>query len=216
MADDLSAIVDELLARTHKRSYLALRESGHLRIVLKRGRQGMPTLPGLAVDIRDNAHALALGKVALALSPREALQRYLERGLRAFTPNTITSPGALLAQLVEIRRAGIATESEEFSLGVCCIAAPLLDEHRRFVGAVGISMSPRAFAVEREELAATLREVVDAARPSVFEACAELHQVLDPRSDPDLASRPGCAHHRGGAHLDVSRVRADDTTSSTA
>jgi len=171
MPGDLSAIVDELLARTHKRSYLALLEAGHLRIGLVRGRQGMPTLPGLPEYICDATHALALGKVALAHAPRDALQRYVERGLRPFTPNTITSPGALLVQLVDIRRTGIATECEEFSEGVCCIAGPLVDEQRRFVGAVAISMSRRAFVAEREELAATLREVVDAARPRIPGMC---------------------------------------------
>ena len=66
---DLSGVVEDLLARTHKRAYAAIVRGGVLRIVAERGLQGMPRLPGMSPEIRDNAHALALGKVVLALSP---------------------------------------------------------------------------------------------------------------------------------------------------
>ena len=43
--------------------------------------------------IGENAHALALGKVALvAARRRPRCERYIDRGLRAFTPHTIISP----------------------------------------------------------------------------------------------------------------------------
>src|SRR3954454_16825204 len=105
---DLSGVVDDLLARTHKRSSLGVLPSSHLRVVLERGLQGMPKLPGMSPEIRDNAHALALGKVVLALSPAEAVDRYVALGLRYFTPNTITSPEELRAELRKIRRTGVA------------------------------------------------------------------------------------------------------------
>src|ERR1700754_3334290 len=116
---DLSGVVDDLLARTHKRAYLAVLRSSHLRVVLERGLQGMPKLPGMSPEIRDNAHALALGKVVLALSPPEAVDRYAALGLRPFTPETITSPDDLRAELSAIRHTGIATEREEFDGDFC-------------------------------------------------------------------------------------------------
>ena len=67
---DLSGVVDDLLARTHKRAYLAVLRGSQLEVVLERGLQGMPKLPGMNPEIRDNAHALALGKVVLAAPPR--------------------------------------------------------------------------------------------------------------------------------------------------
>ena len=60
---DLSGVVAELLARTHKRSYLGVLRAGELHVVRERGAQGMAKLPGLGAHIADNAHALALGKV---------------------------------------------------------------------------------------------------------------------------------------------------------
>src|SRR3954464_12219135 len=78
---DLSGVVDDLLARTHKRAYLAVLRGSQLRVVLERGLQGMPKLPGMRPEIEDNAHALALGKVVLALEPPDAVERYISGGL---------------------------------------------------------------------------------------------------------------------------------------
>ena len=103
---DLSGVVDDLLARTHKRAYLAVLRGNQLRVVLERGLQGMPKLPGMNPEIRDNAHALALGKVVLARAPADALERYLSAGLKRFTPDTITDPDALRTDLRRVRRDG--------------------------------------------------------------------------------------------------------------
>jgi DNA-binding IclR family transcriptional regulator len=180
---DLSGIVEDLLARTHKRAYAAVVRNGVLRVAIERGLQGMPKLPGMSPLIRDNAHALALGKVVLALSPPEAVERYAANGLRPFTPSTITTREELDSELREIRRTGIAVEREEFDGDFCCIAAPVLDARRRFVAAVGISMSRRAFDEERTALEETLRDV------SRFQASADARSVLDSDPAPRLTER---------------------------
>ncbi len=187
---DLSGVVDDLLARTHKRAYLAVLRDGHLRVVLERGLQGMPKLPGMDPEIADNAHALALGKVVLALGSRDAVERYARSGLRRFTPATITDPDVLLAELRDVRLRGLATEREEFGRDFCCLAAPVLDHERRFLGAVGISMSRRAFEAEREALEEALRDVVR------FQPSADVRAVLDRGPDPHLAS---VAERRGAS-----------------
>jgi len=188
---DLSGVVDDLLTRTHKRAYLAVLRGNQLRVVLERGLQGMPKLPGMSPEIRDNAHALALGKVVLARAPAAALERYLSSGLKRFTEDTITDPDALRSELRRARRNGYAVDREEIAPDFCCIAAPLLDEQRRFLGAVGISMSVRAFDAEREALTETLRDIVG------FQACADRREVLDPSRTAGLAS--------GSEHLAVKR-----------
>src|SRR3954453_22034154 len=181
---NLSCVVDDLLARTHKRAYLAVLRGNQLRIILERGLQGMPKLPGMNPEIRDNAHALALGKIVLARAPADALERYLSAGLRSFTPDTITDPNALRTELRRVRRSGIATDREEIAPDFCCIAAPLLDEQGHFLGAAGISMSVRAFDAEREHLTETIRDVVG------FQSCADRREVLEVGRTPALASAP--------------------------
>jgi DNA-binding IclR family transcriptional regulator len=193
---DLSAVVDELLVRTHKRAYLGVVSSGHLHVIQERGHQGMARMPGLDPEIRDNAHALALGKVVLALAPPRAVTRYLSSGLRTFTPHTVTRPDVLLAEFGAIRRTGIAVDREEFREDFCSLAAPILGEPGRFLAVVGISMTRRAFETERDELEASLREVVRMAggrsNPGHrFQACDERREVLDPRGEADLLSATG-------------------------
>jgi len=180
--EDFTGVVEDLLARTHKRAYAAVVRDGVLRIVAERGLQGMPRLPGMDPEIRDNAHALALGKVVLAHSPPEAVDRYIANGLRPFTPNTITVADDLRDELKVIRRTGVAVEQEEYDGDFCCLAAPVLDERRRFLGAVGISMSRRAFVQEQEALAETLRDVTR------FQASAHARNVLEREPEPHLAS----------------------------
>jgi len=208
---DLAGLVSDLLARTHKRSYLAVVRAGELHVVLERGLQGMPKLPGLNVRIGDTAHALALGKVVLALAGPEVLDRYLRNpGLRRFTAHTITDPAALRAELAEARRRGFTVEREEFDEDFCCIAAPVRDARGRFLAVIGISMSRRAFEDEHELLAESVLEVasVAPAAPAVpanvaplraaaasktraFQASAETRTVLDPPRSGGLASPYG-------------------------
>jgi DNA-binding IclR family transcriptional regulator len=191
----LEHVVDELFARTHKRAYLGLARAGRLDVVAERGLQGMPRVAGLAAEIRVNAHALALGKVALAAAGPEEVRRYLADGLARFTPRTITEPDALLTELRRVRRDGLAVDREEFALDICCMAAPVLHRDGRLLGAVGISMTPRALDDERGALAETLRDVARTAGPLVagmrFQPCADSRAVLAHGHAPDLASGVG-------------------------
>jgi acetyl-CoA synthetase len=204
---DLSGLVSDLLARTHKRSYLAVLRGDELQIVHERGLQGMPKLPGLQARIGDTAHALALGKVVLALGRPEVVERYVRRpGLRRFTARTITDPGALRAELETTRRQGFAVECEELFPDFCCIAAPVHDARGRVLAVLGVSMTRRAFDDEHESLARIVVELAetavrppDPARPSAsvpaprghFQPSAETQSVLDPAASARLASPHG-------------------------
>jgi acetyl-CoA synthetase len=195
----LVGILDALFARTHKRVYLAAASSGSVVIPLARGRQGMPRIPGLGARIGADAHALALGKVALSLLPDVALDRYIEHGLRSFTPQTITEGERLREQLNEIRAGEVAYDCEEFSVDFCCLAMPVRDARGRAVAALGISMSARCFELEREALTQTLTEVAEDAalvlgRPDV-PAISEDPIVLDPKRRRSLTSASAAPHN---------------------
>lgn len=153
--------VDELFQMTRKRSYLGVVQAGGIVIALVRGRQGVPTMPGLGSHIREGAHATAMGKVVLALLDDDALRRYARRGLPSFTPSTITEHAALAAELDEVRRRGFALDRKEFDPEFCCIAAPVVDQHGRFAATLGVSVTTRAFDAERAEL---VEAVCDVAR----------------------------------------------------
>lgn len=161
--EGLAATVDDLFLLTRKRSYLGVVRSGKIEIVAFRGRQGVPRMPGLGSEIRDSAHALAMGKVVLSLLGPEAVARYVARGLKAFTPHTITSPGDLTAELDRARTEGFAVDREEFDENFCCVAAPIFDAQGRFVAALGLSTSVHIFDQERGTLAWTVVEVTQRA-----------------------------------------------------
>jgi acetyl-CoA synthetase len=171
-ADELERVVDALFRRTHKRSYLGRVEHGTIEIVAVRGRQGMPRIPGLGTRISDSAHAVAMGKVVLALLSDDARWLYVRRGLRRYTPHTTTSPEALMAELDQVRRQGYAIEVEEFQEDFCCMAAPILDVRGRFRAVLGLSATKRAYEAEYGQLVAA---VVDVAG---FQAHAENEAFL--------------------------------------
>ena len=78
-------------------------------------------------------HCTASGKALLAaLSPDDA-DRELAEVPQAYTPNTVTDRAALLQEIDEVRRTGVAYDHEEYVMGVCAVATPVHDA----VGAVG-------------------------------------------------------------------------------
>ncbi|MEA2196990.1 MAG: hypothetical protein QOJ25_1041 [Solirubrobacteraceae bacterium] len=194
----LGGILDELFARTHKRVYLAAAHSGQVVIPLVRGRQGMPLIPGLGARIGQNAHALALGKIALSLLGERALERYIGHGLRAFTPATIVSPERLREELVEIRSGAVAFDREEFAMDFCCLATPVRNAAGHAVAALGVSMSARSFELEREQLSDVLRDV--AVQASTVLGCPEVPAISEDRAvleravTTTLRSAPKAAH----------------------
>ncbi|MFI7135571.1 IclR family transcriptional regulator [Nonomuraea sp. NPDC050153] len=84
------------------------------------------------------AHCTAVGKALLAYD-HDALHRVLASDLRAFTPNTITDPDRLAAEIAEIRRTGVAFDDEESTLGLRCVAVPVMGRGGRAVAAMSVS-----------------------------------------------------------------------------
>jgi DNA-binding IclR family transcriptional regulator len=158
----LSRAVDELFARTRRRSYLVRVEAGAIVITAVCGRQGIPRVPGLEPQVSRSAHALAMGKVVLSLLPEHGRRRYIERGLRTYTSRTITSPGALMSELDQVRSSGFAVDRGEFDAEYCFVAAPVLDLRGRFLAVLGLSTSSRTSEAEVEDLVRAAREVAAA------------------------------------------------------
>jgi DNA-binding IclR family transcriptional regulator len=85
------------------------------------------------------AHATNLGKVLLADLPPERVEAIVsERGLAAYTPQTITDLDRLAAELERIRALGYAVDNEEYDEGLRCIGAPVRDHSGHVVAALGI------------------------------------------------------------------------------
>lgn len=172
-SDDLEPAVDVLFLRTRKDCYLGRVERDGIDVVAFRGRKGRPKIPGLGSRIADGLHALAMGKVVLSLLPDDARQRYVQGGLRSFTDETIISPDALMRELDQIRKSGVAIERDEFHPDFCCVAAPMLDVRGRFVATVALSTTIGAFDAERERLVEAVRDAA-----AMSEPLQRAHQIL--------------------------------------
>jgi IclR family acetate operon transcriptional repressor len=62
-----------------------------------------------------------------------------DKGLTAFTPNTIVCADKLKEELRLTRRNGFAIDREEFQPGVICIGAAIRDHAGAVVGSIGVS-----------------------------------------------------------------------------
>lgn len=70
-------------------------------------------------------HCTGVGKVLLAHAPAAVRESIFARLVKV-TPYTITVPQVLGAQLDRIRREGVATTTEEMSVGACSLAVPVV------------------------------------------------------------------------------------------
>lgn len=87
------------------------------------------------------AHATALGKAILAYSAHEVVEPIVTGGLERRTPHTICEPPALLHELTETRRRGIAIEREECAAGRACVARPILGHDSVPIAAISVAAS---------------------------------------------------------------------------
>ncbi len=77
------------------------------------------------VGKRVPAYASAVGKVLLAYSSPELVERYRQQGLRRLTEHTVTTIGALRAELEVVRARGYAQADQESAANLCCLSAPV-------------------------------------------------------------------------------------------
>ena len=85
-------------------------------------------------------HAGAGWKSILAYLPEARLEAILSRlTFAAITPQTRTSREALLEELAKTRRLGYATDQQEITPGVHCVAAPIFNREGVAVGTLSLS-----------------------------------------------------------------------------
>jgi DNA-binding IclR family transcriptional regulator len=87
-------------------------------------------------------YCTALGKAILAFSKTEQLQLVFSQPLVSRTPNSITEPVVLKAELDLVHSRGYAIDNEENELGIRCVGAPIIDYTGTPIAAISIS-APR-------------------------------------------------------------------------
>ncbi len=99
--------------------------------------QVLKMTPGIGTS--NKCYNSATGKVLLAFSGEETLQRCKGEKIIPFTEKTIKSWDQLFGELKEIREKGYSIDDEEQEIGLTCVAAPILDRNKNVVAAISLS-----------------------------------------------------------------------------
>lgn len=155
--------VDKLAEQTGELANLLVEEHGR-GVYLHRAYGEEAVQVEAHVGTRVYLHSTSLGKAVLAhLSEERRREIFDKQGLPQRTPSTVTDPDELSQELDEIKERGFAFDNEERIQGLRCVAAPVLSNSGRVLGAVSVSGPTNRFRKERfrEELPAKLLEVVN-------------------------------------------------------
>lgn len=126
---------------------------------------------------RGPIHASGIGKAILSTWSDSQVAHLLSgKTLTHFTPQTLDTLPALLNDIQKIRSRGWSIDDEEHTLGMCCLAAPIFNEHGEAVA--GISISGPAVRLPKEKLAVL--------GPVIQETANELTHAMGGRRPEEL------------------------------
>lgn len=128
----------DLFEATHETVHLAVPDGVEVVYVQKIDSRRGPPLPS-RMGGRMPAYCTGVGKVLLAFAPPGRLAHVVEAGLARRTPRSVVAPGRLARELAGVVKRGIAEEHEESTVGIACVAAPVLDAEGFAVAAVSIT-----------------------------------------------------------------------------
>ncbi len=137
---DLKTVTHPHLVRmadeTRESYYVAILEDNEVIIV---DRADTPEIWRMVARLgqRSPVHATASGQVLLAEADDEMLRAAIQRrGLKRYTPQTITSLSRLKNRFKEIRRDGFVINDAEYKPDLCVLAVPLRDHYGKIVAAL--------------------------------------------------------------------------------
>lgn len=140
-------VMEELRSATQETVHLAVPDRDSI-IVIERLDSPQAVRTFIPLGMAAPMAASANGKAILARMSADELHAFVERGLAAYTPATVTDEDELLAQLAEVRRRGYATNTEEWRSGVSAVAAAITTSTGRPLA--GISVSTPAQRMSRK------------------------------------------------------------------
>jgi len=127
----------------------------------------------LGVGSRLPADCTSMGRVLLAgLPPDQLRERVASMHLVAHTPNTITDPQRLLAEIEQVRIQGWSLVTEELELGLISMAAPIYDRAGRVVAAINISGHART---------TTAAQLLQVSLPKLLAAASRINMLMGAR-----------------------------------
>jgi IclR family transcriptional regulator, KDG regulon repressor len=128
----------QVLAKATRESvHLAMYEHGEV-IYVDKVESPHAVRAYIGVGDRAPAYCTATGKAILAFMPADVIDRAAQN-LKRYTPNTITDPRKLKAELARIRERGYSITGGEWRPGVLGVAAPVKSPAGAVVAGIGIA-----------------------------------------------------------------------------
>lgn len=176
LASAALAPMRQLCAGVQLTSHLAMLEDSQAIYIQKVESSSLRSLDTY-VGKRTNLHCTAVGKILLAYAPESHRLRVLERKAFArYTPNTMTSPKQLTAELARVGTQGYAMDNQEEELNVRCIAVPVLNRRGNLLAALSLSGNTlQVMDTQLSQFAALLKRTAE--QISARYARQEIHDV---------------------------------------
>lgn len=139
--------LQDLFTRTQQIVHLGVLDGDEVVYMSKIGGHRQVSAPS-RIGGRMPLYCTAIGKALLAHSDRPTIDRILSGPLVRRTPRTVVAPGLLRTQLERVVEQGVAFEYEESTVGLVCIAAPILGPDDRPLAAISVTGSVTRFRPE--------------------------------------------------------------------
>src|SRR6202790_3739704 len=161
--------LEKLTRQCKEASHLAILEGTEV-VYISQEEIKEPIRISFGMGDRAPVYCTAGGKIFLAgLSNIAILTLYENKPrLKRYTHRTKTRIEDLLPEIAIVRREGIAYDNEEYTPGLCCIAAPVRDFSSRTIAAISLSMIKRRMTAERKAIF----------KEALLQASAELSEKL--------------------------------------
>ncbi|MCX8021977.1 MAG: IclR family transcriptional regulator [Syntrophorhabdaceae bacterium] len=143
-------IIQDLVAEINEDTELAIMKGDEIIFVYKE-QCSHPLKYSIEIGDRAPMYATGAGKAILAHLSEEEIKRYLSRiELIPMTKNTITDRGRLDAELMEVKKKGIAYSREEYQQGISAIAAPVFNFYGNVIGSITVTLPSIRFTYEQK------------------------------------------------------------------
>lgn len=156
--EHLAPVVRQITERTGETAYASGWWNGEIVTLVTAAGTNPVQATEVSHGTYDDAHARASGKLLLANASLDVRAAYLaSHQLNQRTTKTITSPSDLDKAFEQIRTLGYATDEEEFSCGLCCLAVGIGSGNQPF--ALTLSAPTERFEQNFPTYLAIMREI---------------------------------------------------------
>jgi len=162
-------VLDDLSAATRSRARLGVLHNLEVSYIEKH--PGPRPVSAFCAAATLPAHPTALGRALLAFSPASTVEMVIRRGLRPYTPHTVTSPDRFRRALAITRLTRVAVTRGELEPGLCGVAMPVFGPGGEVVAAIELAVCDLGQELQTVTVALSVasrslsRELASDARP---------------------------------------------------